>query len=78
MKYDNAFHLDIGNTLRKLRNTNDLTQEHVSNYLEISRQAYLEWEKNSINFSISQLQKISILYNIPVHMIIMDSYTPYK
>ncbi|WP_394342353.1 helix-turn-helix transcriptional regulator [Pedobacter chitinilyticus] len=63
--------------LRKYRNKNSLSQEHVSNCLNISRQAYQKWENNDVNFNISQLKKIAELYKIPLHMIITESYTYY-
>ncbi len=78
MKYNCTFNIDIGNTLRKFRNINKLSQQYVSNHLDISRQAYLRWEKNNVDFSISQLKKIADLYKVPLHMIIMEAYTPHK
>lgn len=74
MKFELNLEIDIGNTLRKYRLTNSLTQQAVSNYLDISRQAYRQWEENKINFSISQLNKIARLYKLPLHVIIIESY----
>lgn len=39
----------------------------------MSRVAYRRWENNEIDFALSQLKKISDLYEIPVHEIILQS-----
>ncbi len=78
MKYQFSLNIDIGSMLRKYRSMNSLSQEKVSNHLNISRQAYQKWENNDIDFSISQLKKIGELYEIPLHIIITESYTYYK
>lgn len=78
MKYQFSLNIDIGSMLRKYRSMNSLSQESVSNHLNISRQAYQKWENNDIDFSISQLKKIGELYEIPLHIIITESYTYYK
>lgn len=78
MKFQFSLNIDIGSMLRKYRNMNSLSQEKVSNYLNISRQAYQKWENNDVNFTISQLKKIAELYEIPLHVIITESYTYYK
>lgn len=66
--------MDIGITLRKLRNQHKYSQQYVANCLEISRSAYKKWENNLVNFSISQLKKIAEFYNIEIHQIIEMSY----
>jgi len=78
MKYQFSLNIDIGSMLRKYRSMNSLSQESVSNHLNISRQAYQKWENNDIDFTISQLKKIGELYEIPLHIIITESYTYYK
>lgn len=78
MKYQFSLNIDIGSMLRKYRSMNSLSQENVSNHLNISRQAYQKWENNDIDFTISQLKKIGELYEIPLHIIITESYTYYK
>lgn len=78
MKYQFSLNIDIGSMLRKYRSMNSLSQESVSNQLNISRQAYQKWENNNVDFTISQLKKIGELYEIPLHIIITESYTYYK
>ena len=75
MKYTSKLKLDIGNTLRKYRLEKKMSQQSVSNYLDISRQAYVNWEQNEVDFSISKLKKISDLYSLPIHLLISESYT---
>lgn len=78
MKYQFSLNIDIGSMLRKYRSMNALSQTNVSNHLNISRQAYQKWENNSVDFTISQLKKIAELYDIPLHVVITESYTYYK
>lgn len=66
--------LDIGITLRRYRDKNVYTQQYVADLLGISRVAYRKWENNGVEFSINQLAKISILYNVPIDLIIKESY----
>ena len=65
--------IDIGNLLRKYRNSHCFTQQYVADFLEISRNAYRKWEVNKIDFSISQLEKISSLYDVDIEEIIVQS-----
>ncbi len=66
--------LDIGVTLRKYRDKHVYTQQHVADMIGISRVAYRKWENNNVEFTINQLEKIGILYNIPIDLIIKQSY----
>lgn len=66
--------LDIGHTLIRYRYSKSYTQQFVANEFEISLTAYKKWEKKKDNFSILQLKRISALYNIPIELIIIDSY----
>ncbi|WP_443936962.1 helix-turn-helix transcriptional regulator [Pedobacter sp. MW01-1-1] len=65
--------IDIGLTLRKLRDKNKFTQQHVANCVEISRVSYRKWENNEVDFCISQLSKIAKLYEVPIHEIFIQS-----
>jgi len=65
--------LDIGITLRRLRDKHSLSQQKVANCLEISRESYRKWENNKVDFAISQLEKIADLYNITIQEIIIQS-----
>lgn len=65
--------LDIGNTLRRYRDKYNYTQQYVADVIGISRVTYRKWENNEVDFAISQLHKITGLYNIPIHQIIIQS-----
>lgn len=66
--------LDIGITLRKYRNKYGYSQQYVANIIGISRVSYRKWEDNQVDFALSQLRKVSDLYNLSVPDIINDSY----
>jgi len=65
--------LDIGTTLRRYRDKYDYTQQYVADVIGISRVAYRKWENNEVDFSLSQLNKIAEVYDIPIHEIIIQS-----
>jgi transcriptional regulator with XRE-family HTH domain len=65
--------LDIGNTLRRYRDKYNYTQQYVADVIGISRVAYRKWENNGVDFAMSQLIKISELYDISIHEIIVQS-----
>lgn len=70
--------IDIGLTLRRLRNAHGYSQQYVANCFEISREAYKKWENNRVNFSIAQLQKVAEFYTLEIHEIIEMSYSRQK
>ncbi len=70
--------IDIGHTLIRYRYERRYTQQYVANEFEISLTAYKKWEKKRDSFNILQLKKIEALYNIPVELIIIDSYIDKK
>lgn len=65
--------LDIGTSLRRYRDKYNYTQQYVADVIGISRVAYRKWENNEVDFSLSQLNKIAELYDIPIHEIIIQS-----
>ena len=56
----------LGETLRKLRLRKNYSQEFVAECLNISRNAYKEWENGKIDFSISKLERISNFYEVSI------------
>ena len=54
----------LGDTLRKLRNNKNHSQEFVADCLNISRTAYKEWENGKIDFSITKLERICVFYEV--------------
>ncbi|WP_316846603.1 helix-turn-helix transcriptional regulator [Pedobacter psychrodurus] len=65
--------LDIGTSLKRYRDKYNYTQQYVADVIGISRVAYRKWENNEVDFSLSQLNKIAELYDIPIHEIIIQS-----
>ncbi|MGQ7853802.1 helix-turn-helix transcriptional regulator [Pedobacter sp. WC2501] len=64
--------LDIGISLRKYRDNLGYTQQFVADCIGISRVTYRKWENNEVDFSLSQLDKIAELYEIPIQDIILN------
>ena len=58
---------DPGLFLRKLRVSHKFSQQHVANFLGISRNAYAEWENGHTELTLGKLGKICELYEITVH-----------
>lgn len=73
-KQKNLRKIDIGHSLIRYRYNRGYTQQFVANEFEISLTAYKKWEKKKDSFNIIQLHKVAKLYNIPVELIIIDSY----
>ncbi|MES2650958.1 MAG: helix-turn-helix transcriptional regulator [Bacteroidota bacterium] len=70
--------IDLGHTLIRYRYARGFTQQYVANAFEISLTAYKKWEKKKDSFNLLQLKKIGELYNIPVELVIIDSYIDKK
>lgn len=50
--------------LKKIREKNNLTQNEISNILNINQSNYSKYEKNQIEPSIETLKKIADFYNV--------------
>ena len=55
--------MKIGKTLKKLRLENGLTQDDISLYLGISRQAYCRYENDQREISLDFLCKLADYYD---------------
>jgi len=64
--------MDIGNKLKKLRIDNNLTQESVSEKLNISRQTLSNWENNKSYPDILNVIELSNIYKISLDDLIKD------
>lgn len=64
--------MDFGLQLRKLRIAHNYSQEHVACCLNISRQAYVKWEKNQVNLNFCQIKSVCELYDIYMISFISD------
>jgi len=56
--------LDIGLALRKLRLTKGYSQQHVARTFDISRNAYMDWERNKVKLTVQHCDAICRFYDI--------------
>ena len=54
----------LGIALRKMRLSHNYSQQYVANYLNISRNAYIDWENAKTHISIDRLNTLCTLYNV--------------
>ncbi len=66
--------LQLTKNLYEYRKANALTQKEVSNYLNISRQAYSNYEIGKRDPDLGLLIKLSELYGISLNQLIVDSF----
>lgn len=62
--------MDIGKLLKDYREKNNLTQENVANYLNISRQAISAWENNLSRPDLETLLLLSNIYKVSLNKLI--------
>ncbi len=56
----------LGSYLKKLRKSNNYTQEYVASCLDIIRQSYSHYETGRTTPNNETLQKLATLYHIPL------------
>lgn len=61
--------------IRLLRESIGLTETEISRFLNISSYKYVAFENNQANISLDILALISLIYNIPIDIIINPKYT---
>lgn len=66
--------LQLTRNLYKYREAHNYTQDKVSKYLNITRQAYSNYETGKRNPDIDLLIKLAELYGVTLNQLIMDSY----
>lgn len=66
--------LQLTKNLYEYRKANALTQKDVSKYLNISRQAYSNYETGKRDPDLGLLIKLSELYDISLNQLIVDSF----
>lgn len=66
--------LQLTKNLYEYRKANALTQKDVSEYLNISRQAYSNYETGKRDPDLGLLVKLSELYEISLNQLIVDSF----
>jgi len=70
----------LGERLEKLRKLNNLTQEQISNYLDLDQSNYSKIEKGKRNLNVSSLDKVCLLYDCSPEYLLGESdvYNPQK
>lgn len=64
--------MQLGKDLKIARQNSGYTQEEVSNILFVSQQTISNWEKEISTPSVSDLVKISNLYQVSVDTLLKD------
>lgn len=67
--------LQLTKNLYNYREAHGYTQEKVSKFLNITRQAYSNYETGKRDPDLDLLIKLSELYGITLNQLILDSYT---
>ena len=70
-----CYELSYGEVLRELRIYHDYKQKHISDYLNITSQAYSNYENNKRTPDIDTIYKIARFYNISVDKLISYRFT---
>ena len=52
--------------IRDLREDNDLTQKRLAEYLNISQNAYSQYETNRLEISLETMSKLADFYNTSI------------
>lgn len=60
----------IGNRLKLLRTEKKLSQEDISNILNVTRQAYSSWERGEFEPSLETIIKLADFYNVTVDYLV--------
>lgn len=58
--------MNIGSRIQRLRKENNMTQENLADYLQISRQSISKWEANLSYPETEKLIKLAKLFNVSV------------
>ena len=66
--------MTIGNTIKKLREENNLTQEYMADRLGIQQSTYSKIERDEIDVSISKIQKIAHVFNVSLSKRILFTF----
>ena len=64
--------MQLGENLKIARQNSGYTQEEVSNILFVSQQTISNWEKEISTPSVSDLVKISNLYQVSIDTLLKD------
>jgi len=62
--------MEIGQSIKKIREWRNYSQKYMADELEISQQTYSRYETGDVDFSISKLQKIAEILEVPTEYIL--------
>lgn len=65
--------MNFGSRLFKLRKKSGLSQEELSNKLDISRQSVSKWENNTVLPDTEKLIKLAEIFNVSIDYLLIDS-----
>lgn len=63
----------IGNNLKKIRESKNMSQEYVAKALNISRQSISKWENDRVCPDINNLKSLSMLYKVSIDELVGNS-----
>ena len=63
----------IGNNLKKIRESKNMSQEYVAKALNISRQSISKWENDRVCPDINNLKSLSMLYKVSIDELVGKS-----
>lgn len=65
--------MEVGESIKKLREWRNFSQQYMADALNISQQNYSRYETGEIEFSVVKLQRIAEVLEVPVaHIFEMD------
>ncbi len=70
-----SYELSYGEVLRELRTYHGYKQKDISNFLDITSQAYSNYENNKRTPDIETMRKIALFYHISVDKLISYRFT---
>jgi len=59
-----------GQILKDLRISKGITQEEISNLLDVTRPTYCKWENDKVDLTISQAVKVAAAYGLKVSILV--------
>ncbi len=66
--------MDFGTKLQKLRKENNMSQEMLSQRINVSRQAISKWEKNLALPDTDNIVRLSKFFQVPIEYLLTDNY----
>ena len=58
--------MEIGENLRKLRESQNLSQQYVADYVGVERKTYMNWEAGESDVKSKFIPKLAELFNVEI------------